>query len=130
MASRKGDAANDLATKGSTAVKRQPSSWTNLEGFVMGKTIWEGWREPDDDTPQLVSIVTGANLRPVPRPRGVPLDDLESALKPTTLRASREGDTLVVRHERLVSRVGVVPPATPEPEDGPISAERLNINPR
>jgi len=29
----------------------------------MGKTTWEGWLEPDEYTPQPVSILTGANLR-------------------------------------------------------------------
>lgn len=60
--------------------------------------------------------------KPNPRPLGVPLDGLEKALQPTTLETSRDGDALVVRHEKLVSRVEVIPPANPETEDGPISA--------
>ena len=38
--------------------------------------------------------------KPSPTPRGVPLGDLEEALKQTTLKSSRNGDTLVVKHER------------------------------
>jgi hypothetical protein len=33
-----------------------------MEGFVLGKVIWEGWREPDENTPQPVGIIYGANL--------------------------------------------------------------------
>src|SRR4051812_43778997 len=57
-----------------------------------------------------------------PTPGGVPLGDLEDALKPTTLRASREGDTLVVKHERLVTRVEVAAPQNADTEDGKIAA--------
>ena len=39
--------------------------------------------------------------KPSPSPRGVPLGDLEAALKPTTLKASRDGDTLVVNMSDL-----------------------------
>ena len=60
--------------------------------------------------------------KPNPRSLGVPLDSLEKALQPTTLETSRDGDALVVGHEKLVSRVEVIPPANPETEDGPISA--------
>jgi hypothetical protein len=34
-----------------------------MEGFVMGNITWNGWREPDENTPQPVSIIYGANLR-------------------------------------------------------------------
>jgi hypothetical protein len=59
---------------------------------------------------------------PSPSPRGVPLGDLEAALKATTLKASRDGDTLVVKNERLTTRVEVLAPETAETEDGKISA--------
>jgi hypothetical protein len=42
--------------------------------------------------------------KPSPSPRGVLLDDLEDALKPTTLTSSREGDTLVVLLTNDLSR--------------------------
>ena len=60
--------------------------------------------------------------KPSPTPRGVPLGELEMALKPTTLKASREGDTLLVRHESAVTRVEVSAPETAETVDGMISA--------
>ena len=59
---------------------------------------------------------------PNPAPRGVPLKDLEDALAPTTLRASRNGDTLIVKHEKLTTHVEVIAPSNPESENGPISA--------
>jgi hypothetical protein len=46
--------------------------------------------------------------KPAPTPRGVPLGDLEEALKLTTLKPSREGDMLVVEHESAVTRVEVL----------------------
>lgn len=60
--------------------------------------------------------------KPSPTPRGVPLGRIEEALKQTTLRASRERDTLVVKHERFVTRVDVLAPETAETVDGKISA--------
>ena len=60
--------------------------------------------------------------KPSPSPRGVPLGDLEAALKQTTLKASRDGDTLVVKHERLVTRVEVAAPENPDADDGKIAA--------
>lgn len=60
--------------------------------------------------------------KPAPTPRGVPLGDLEEALKQTTLKPTRDGDTLVVKHERLVTRVEVSAPDTAETVDGKISA--------
>ena len=60
--------------------------------------------------------------KPSPTPRGVPLGELEMALKPTTLKTSREGDTLLVRHESAVTRVEVSAPETAETVDGVISA--------
>ena len=55
-------------------------------------------------------------------PRGVPLTDLEDALAPTTLKASRKDDALIVQHEKLTTRVEVIEPANRESENGPISA--------
>ena len=60
--------------------------------------------------------------KPNPTPRGVPLKDLEDALAPTTLKASRNGDVLIVKHEKLTTHVEVIAPANPESENGPISA--------
>jgi len=57
-----------------------------------------------------------------PRPRGVPLGDLEAALKRTSLRVSRQADTLLVRHERYLTRVQVAAPETAETSDGRIGA--------
>ena len=60
--------------------------------------------------------------KPSPSPRGVPLGDLQSALKGTTLKVSREGDVLIVKHEQFVTRVEVSAPETAETVDGKISA--------
>jgi hypothetical protein len=60
--------------------------------------------------------------KPNPSPRGVPLKDLEDALAPTTLKATRKGDALIVQHENLTTRVDVIAPENPDPDDGPISA--------
>jgi hypothetical protein len=60
--------------------------------------------------------------KPSASPRGVPLGDLEEALKPTTLRTSREGDTLIVKHERFVTRVEVCAAENSETKDGKIGA--------
>ena len=57
-----------------------------------------------------------------PRPRGVPLGALQELLEPTTLKTSRDGDTLVVSHEKLISRVEVTAPANPELDANKISA--------
>ena len=60
--------------------------------------------------------------KPSPTPRGVPLGALEAALMQTTLKPSRAGDTLIVKNERLVTRVEVAAPETAETIDGKISA--------
>jgi len=60
--------------------------------------------------------------KPSASPRGVPLGNLEEALKPTTLKASRDGDALVVTHRHLITRVEVTAPETAETVDGTISA--------
>lgn len=60
--------------------------------------------------------------RPPPNPRGVPLDDLEDALAPTTLKASRKGDSLVVVNDKLTTRVDVEAPENPDTGDAVISA--------
>ena len=57
-----------------------------------------------------------------PRPLGMPLDDLEQALRSTNFKVSRDGDALIARHDRLTTRVDVVPPANRESENGPIKA--------
>jgi hypothetical protein len=59
------------------------------------------------------------------RPLGVRLDDIESRFRTAELEVSREGDTLVLRHETplheeiLQTRVAVMPP---DPEDAQASA--------
>jgi hypothetical protein len=60
--------------------------------------------------------------KPSPTPRGVPLDRIEEALKQTTLKPSREGDTLIVKHDRLVTRVDVLAPMVSETVDGKLAA--------
>jgi hypothetical protein len=60
--------------------------------------------------------------KPSPTLRGVPLDRIAEALKQTTLKPSREGDTLVVKHDRFVTRVDVLAPKVSETVDGKIAA--------
>jgi hypothetical protein len=60
--------------------------------------------------------------RPEPPPDGVPLDALEQAFKPTSLKTTRRGNTLVVRHVKLTSEVSVEPPAVAEAEGAKINA--------
>ena len=60
--------------------------------------------------------------QPSPTPRGVPLDQLELALNQTTLRAKRDGDTLVVEHDRFVTRINVSAPQVAEAVDAKIAA--------
>ena len=55
-------------------------------------------------------------------PRGVPLGDLQSALNSMKLRTTREGDALVVQHDRYITRVEVLPPQVAETIDYDISA--------
>jgi hypothetical protein len=57
-----------------------------------------------------------------PRPLGVPLDDLEKAINQTNLKASRDHNSLIVRHAKLVTRIDVVPPAIRECGDAAIKA--------
>ena len=60
--------------------------------------------------------------KPSPKPRGVPLDDLEAALAPTTLNATRKWDTLIVLNDNLTTRVEVGAPENPDAGDAVISA--------
>jgi len=55
-------------------------------------------------------------------PRDVPLGDLEDAINETNLSATREGDVLVVKHDRFITRVEVLPPQIAETSDAKISA--------
>lgn len=57
-----------------------------------------------------------------PSPFGVPLEAIAQALKPTTLNASRAGNTLVVKHEALTTVVSVEPPVTAKAENATIKA--------
>ena len=55
-------------------------------------------------------------------PLSVPLGDLTVMLQPTSIKASRKGNTLTARHEHYTIRIEVVPPETRESENGPIRA--------
>jgi hypothetical protein len=59
---------------------------------------------------------------PDPRPFGVPLDDLQKAINQTNLKASRDGNSLIVRNENVITRIDVVPPAKRECGDANIKA--------
>lgn len=60
--------------------------------------------------------------KPCPNPRGVPLDEIQAALAPTTLKPTREGDSLVVVNDNLTTRVDVETPANADADDAAISA--------
>ena len=60
--------------------------------------------------------------KPDSRPLGVPLDDLEKAINHTNLKASRDGNSLIVRNANLITRVDVVPPSKRECGDATINA--------
>lgn len=55
-------------------------------------------------------------------PLGVPLEDLQAMLAPTTIKTTLKGHVLLARHEQYTVRIEVVPPATRESENGPIRA--------
>lgn len=57
-----------------------------------------------------------------PSPCGVPLEDLQAAINSTNLTAIREGDALVVQHDRFITRVEVSAPEIAETMDANISA--------
>jgi hypothetical protein len=59
---------------------------------------------------------------PDPRPLGVPLDDLRTAINQTNLKASRDGNSLIVPNGQLVTRIDVVPPANRECSDATVRA--------
>ena len=56
------------------------------------------------------------------RPFGVPLDNLASALEDNNLKATREGNSLIVRRPSLSTRVDVIRPANRESQNGLIAA--------
>jgi len=60
--------------------------------------------------------------KPDPKPLGVHLDDLLLMLKPTSIKASRDGNAIIARHEHFTTRVEVIPPESRESENGPIRA--------
>jgi hypothetical protein len=60
--------------------------------------------------------------KPDPRPLGVPLDDLQKATNHTNLKASRDGNSLVVQNANLKTRVDVVRSPNPECGDATIKA--------
>jgi hypothetical protein len=60
--------------------------------------------------------------KPDPRPLGVPLDDLKNAINQTNLKASRDGNSLIVKNSNLITRVNVVPPGNRECADATIDA--------
>jgi hypothetical protein len=55
-----------------------------------------------------------------PKPLGVPLDDLEKAIRRTTLKATRNGNSLIVKNENLITRIDVVAPANRDCGDATI----------
>ena len=57
-----------------------------------------------------------------PSPLGVPLGDLVSMLKPTSIKATIKGNLLIAQHENYSIRIEVLPPAVRESENGPIRA--------
>ena len=59
---------------------------------------------------------------PNPKPLDVPLDDLEKAIGQTTLKASRDGNSLIVQNGNLITRIDVIPPANRECGDATINA--------
>jgi hypothetical protein len=62
------------------------------------------------------------NKDPDPRPFGVPLDDLQKAINQTSLKASRDGNSLIVQNENLITRIDVVPSTKRECGDADIKA--------
>lgn len=55
-------------------------------------------------------------------PLGVALDDLQLLLGPTSIKAKREGNTLIARHEHYTTRVEVLPPDIQDSKAEPIRA--------
>jgi len=51
---------------------------------------------------------------PNPTPLAVPLDDLEKAIGQTSLKASRDVNSLIVQNGNLITRIEVIPPANRE----------------
>jgi hypothetical protein len=60
--------------------------------------------------------------KPDPRPFGVPLDHLQKAINQTSLKASRDGNSLIVRNADFITRIDVVPPSNRECGDASIKA--------
>ena len=60
--------------------------------------------------------------KPDPRPLSVSLDGLEKAINQTNLKASRDGNSLIVRNAKVITRVDVVPPDNRECGDAAIKA--------
>jgi hypothetical protein len=58
-----------------------------------------------------------------PSPRGVPLEHLESCLSRTTLKISRDADSLIIEHHAaVVTKLKVIAPARDEPSNDPLQA--------
>jgi hypothetical protein len=66
--------------------------------------------------------VTFLKKKTDPRSSGVPLDDLKNAINQTNLKASRDGNSLIVRNANLITRVDVVLPVDRECDDATINA--------
>jgi hypothetical protein len=60
--------------------------------------------------------------KPDPNPRGVPLDDLQRLLSTTTLKISRDAESLIAEHATAVTKLKVIPPAPEEESEDPIQA--------
>jgi hypothetical protein len=58
-----------------------------------------------------------------PNPRGVPLEYLESCLRRTTLKISRDADSLIAEHyPAVVTKLKVIAPTRDEPSKDPLQA--------
>lgn len=62
------------------------------------------------------------NKKPEPKPFGIPLDEVELLLGGTNLKPTRDGDSLVVQHEKFTTRITVLPPPPQEAEEHKIRA--------
>ena len=60
--------------------------------------------------------------KPDPIPLGVPLGNLKTLLRPTSIKAQFQGDTLVAQHQHYAVHIEVVPPEDDASDDNEIRA--------
>jgi hypothetical protein len=60
--------------------------------------------------------------KPDQNPRGVPLDDLQKLLSTTTLKISRDAESLIAEHATAITKLKVIPPAGDEASEHPLQA--------